>query len=191
MLAPPEDITRAAGARCDALVVGPGLGRGADDEVRALWATEARACVFDADALRAIAPLATLAPAAGPRLLTPHAGEAAALLGASRERVTRDRLAAAAALGAVAATVLKGPCPVVAGDGPARVHPGWLPQLGTAGSGDVLAGVCGALLARSPRALPRAEVVERASRAVAMHLHAARSLHVGAGAGDVARALRP
>ncbi len=189
MLQTPDALAGAAGARCDALVLGPGLGRASDAEVRHCWTNEERPCVMDADALRAIAPLHTMGKPGGPRLLTPHAGEAAALLGMARDALGDDRFAVATKLGAYAPTVLKGACSIVAGAGPLRVHSGWLPQLGTAGSGDVLAGVCGALLAREPRARTHDAVIERASLAVAMHLAAGRAVPVGATASDLAGAL--
>jgi hydroxyethylthiazole kinase-like uncharacterized protein yjeF len=103
--------------------------------------------VVDADALAAFATLGKLTP---PVLLTPHAGELARLLGVDRAEVEAARLAharrAARELGAV--VLLKGSTTVVARpDGRTRVNPTGTPALGTAGSGDVLAGLCGALLA--------------------------------------------
>ena len=85
-----------------------------------------------------------------PLLLTPHAGELARLVGADRDDVEARRLhhatTAATELGAV--VLLKGSTTVVAGpDGRVRVNPTGTPALATAGSGDVLAGLCGALLA--------------------------------------------
>lgn len=129
--------------RYDALVVGPGLGRSADEEVRRLWATHPKPCVFDADALTALDGT----PSAHPRLLTPHAGEAARLLGRPWRALESDRLATAHALRVIAPTIYKGACPVVTGS-PIRILWGANPALATGGSGDVLAGVCGALLAR-------------------------------------------
>ena len=83
-------------------------------------------------------------------LLTPHAGELARLLGVDRDEVEAARLAharrAARELGAV--VLLKGSTTLVARpDGRVRANPTGTPALGTAGSGDVLAGLCGALLA--------------------------------------------
>ena len=85
-----------------------------------------------------------------PLLLTPHAGELARLVGADRDDVEARRLhhatTAATELGAV--VLLKGSATVVADpDGRVRVNPTGTPALATAGSGDVLAGLCGALLA--------------------------------------------
>ena len=103
--------------------------------------------VVDADALGAFAELRDHRAEA---LLTPHAGELARLLGVERADVESARLAharrAARELGAV--VLLKGSTTVVAHpDGSVRVNPTGTPALGTAGSGDVLAGLCGALLA--------------------------------------------
>ena len=103
--------------------------------------------VVDADALPAFVGHRGSGP---PLLLTPHAGELARLVGAERADVEARRLhharAAARDLGAV--VLLKGSTTVVARpDGRARVNPTGTPALATAGSGDVLAGLCGALLA--------------------------------------------
>jgi hydroxyethylthiazole kinase-like uncharacterized protein yjeF len=103
--------------------------------------------VVDADALAAFAELRDPSATA---LLTPHAGELARLLGVDRADVESARLGharrAARELGAV--VLLKGSTTVVAHpDGRVRVNPTGTPALGTAGSGDVLAGLCGALLA--------------------------------------------
>ena len=103
--------------------------------------------VVDADALAAFAELRDHRATA---LLTPHAGELARLLGVDRADVESARRAharrAARELGAV--VLLKGSTTVVAHpDGQVRVNPTGTPALGTAGSGDVLAGLCGALLA--------------------------------------------
>ena len=105
--------------------------------------------VVDADALDALRrpPGSTPAP---PLLLTPHAGELARLVGADRADVEARRLhhAPAAARDLDAVVLLKGSTTVVARpDGLVRVNPTGTPALATAGSGDVLAGLCGALLA--------------------------------------------
>ncbi|GAB4251096.1 NAD(P)H-hydrate dehydratase [Deferrisoma sp.] len=141
-----------AGEPADAWVVGPGLGTGenAGRLVGALLERAESPCVVDADALNLLAAAGT--PRLGPdRVLTPHPGEAARLLGRSTAEVQADRVGAAKALvertGAV--VVLKGAGTLVAAPGE-RV---WLvaagnPGMATAGTGDVLAGVIGALLAR-------------------------------------------
>ncbi|MFE9255056.1 NAD(P)H-hydrate dehydratase [Streptomyces sp. NPDC006879] len=140
--------TPAKAGRVQAWVVGPGLGdtRGAVTEV---LASEVPVLV-DADGLRGLDPEALRARVA-PTLLTPHAGEAAALLGVGREEVEASRLAAARELAARygATVLLKGATTLVAdpGGGPVRVNPTGTPWLATAGSGDVLSGLTGSLLA--------------------------------------------
>lgn len=101
--------------------------------------------VVDADALGALTGHLDV-----PLLLTPHAGELSRLLGVDREVIEARRLEharrAAAQLDAV--VLLKGSTTVVAHpSGQVRANPTGTPALATAGSGDVLAGLCGALLA--------------------------------------------
>ncbi len=140
----------------DAIVIGCGLGQG--DEARG-WLTEVLACglgaVLDADALNLIADdPRVLVRAAGPIVITPHPGEAARLLGISAKDVEADRLAAARALAALthAVVVLKGArtivCDGMLGDDHCSINPTGSPALATGGSGDVLAGVIGGLLAQ-------------------------------------------
>jgi len=143
--------------RCRALVIGPGLGRAewTRAQVRRLVASSPVPVVADADALFALgdAPSAREVVTSGDRpvILTPHDGEYRTMAGSAPGP---DRVAAARALaertGAV--VLLKGSLTAVASpDGPA---PGVLlagagtPRLATAGTGDVLSGVIGALLAR-------------------------------------------
>lgn len=139
--------------RVQAWVVGPGLG---DDAERLADVVDADVPVLiDADGLRLVdADVVRGRGARGvPTLLTPHAGEAAALLGVSREEVERGRLAAVRELAARygATVLLKGSTTLVAGPpeggGAVRVNPTGTPWLATAGSGDVLSGLAGALLA--------------------------------------------
>ncbi len=137
----------------DALVIGPGLHRGAETGplLRDLLVTAQRPAVLDADALNALAPEpAWLGTLGAPVILTPHPGELARLCGLTIEAVQADRIglaqARAAAWGVV--LVLKGARTVVAAPGrPAAVIPTGNPGLATGGSGDVLSGLCGALLA--------------------------------------------
>lgn len=135
--------------RVQAWVVGPGLGDEGGPEVREALSQPVPVLV-DADGLRGLDP-GELRARAAPTLLTPHAGEAAALLGVSRETVEAGRLAAVRGLaeryGAVA--LLKGSTTLIAtaGPGPVRVNPTGTPWLATAGSGDVLSGLAGSLLA--------------------------------------------
>ncbi|MET7932595.1 NAD(P)H-hydrate dehydratase [Streptomyces sp. NPDC005322] len=136
--------------RVQAWVVGPGLGDGAAarHSVEDVLASDVPVLV-DADGLHLL-PAGGLGGRAAPTVLTPHAGEAAALLGTSREEVETGRLAAVRALaeryGATA--LLKGSTTLIAdGQGPVRVNPTGTGWLATAGSGDVLSGLTGSLLA--------------------------------------------
>ncbi|MGW6555791.1 bifunctional ADP-dependent NAD(P)H-hydrate dehydratase/NAD(P)H-hydrate epimerase, partial [Streptomyces sp. NPDC055051] len=120
--------------RVQAWVVGPGLGDGpgAEAAVAEVLASDVPVLV-DADGLRALDPDA-LRERAAPTLLTPHAGEAAALLGTDRAAVEAGRLAAVRALaGRYGATVLlKGSTTLVCGPGgtgPVRVNPTGTPLL--------------------------------------------------------------
>ena len=183
---PPEVMVAEPGpfAGCDAWVVGPGLGRGSDAAVRRLWAEDPRPAVFDADAIRALDGT----PSEHPRLLTPHAGEAAHLLGRDWRTLEGDRLATATALRGVAPAIYKGACPIVTGT-PLAILAGGHPQAGTGGSGDVLAGLCGALLARG-RPVSGDAVEALAVRAAYLHLRAATIAGpVGITASDIADAI--
>ncbi|MGI5481201.1 NAD(P)H-hydrate dehydratase [Streptomyces lavendofoliae] len=146
----PETLVHAGppakAGRVQAWVVGPGLG----DTPGVADVLESDVPVLvDADGLRNLDPAAVRSRPA-PTVLTPHAGEAAALLGTAREDVESRRLEAVRELaGRYGATVLlKGSTTLVArADGPVRVNPTGTPWLATAGSGDVLSGLAGSLLA--------------------------------------------
>ncbi len=142
-----EDIEDLVPERYSALAVGPGVGTGPAvvARCRALWRDAPVPAVFDADGLNALA--GALEPSAHPRLMTPHPGEAARLLGSSPAAVQRDRLGALRQLAAWAPVLLKGRHTLVSG-APPTVNPTGGPSLATAGSGDVLTGLVGALLAR-------------------------------------------
>ena len=137
----------------DAVVLGPGLGR-ADETlalVRRLAERIHRPLVLDADALLAFADEPTaLAERRAPTIVTPHPGEAAALLGCTSAEINADRASAARELairtGAVA--VLKGAATVIAQEKRLAVNPTGGPLLGSGGTGDVLAGMVGGFLAQ-------------------------------------------
>ncbi|MFC7913057.1 NAD(P)H-hydrate dehydratase [Streptomyces sp. NPDC057386] len=135
--------------RVQAWVTGPGAGD--DAATVAEVVREEVPVLIDADGLRLAEPAAVRARTA-PTLLTPHAGEAAALLGVDREEVESARLTAVRELAARygAAVLLKGSTTLVApagGRGAVRVNATGTPWLATAGSGDVLSGLAGSLLA--------------------------------------------
>lgn len=132
----------------DALAIGPGLGTAAPTRsaVAAILAGCAAPAVIDADGLNALAPLSGPVPGAG-RVLTPHPGELRRLQPEGPETRLEQTRQLAGNSGAV--VLLKGAGTLVAGpDGAAWLNPTGHPGLGTAGSGDVLTGVVGALLAR-------------------------------------------
>ncbi|MBY4897553.1 NAD(P)H-hydrate dehydratase [Cupriavidus sp. AU9028] len=168
-----------------AIVAGPGLGSG-ESAVAALLATfdTDHPLVLDADALNLLASdtqlAARLRQASQPRVLTPHPLEAARLLGCDVAEVQGDRLGAARRLAQdwAAVIVLKGSGTIVAAvddDAPA-LNPTGNAGLATAGTGDVLAGMIGALLAQG---MPPAAA---AQAAVWLHGQAADDL-VAAGQG--------
>jgi hydroxyethylthiazole kinase-like uncharacterized protein yjeF len=150
---------RAALARYDAVLLGPGLGAGPPSAafVGALMGDLAGLgavprLVVDADGLNLIAQLAG-GPAALPALsvVTPHPGEMARLLGSDTETVNADRVsvARAAAQSWNLVVVLKGAFTVVAApDGRVSINPFATPALATAGTGDVLSGLITGLLAQ-------------------------------------------
>ncbi|HTB33683.1 MAG TPA: NAD(P)H-hydrate dehydratase, partial [bacterium] len=143
---------------CGAMVVGPGLGRAASTQalVRALWRTAPLPALFDADALHALA----LGDApAGPRVLTPHEGELKALLGPAALESGRPAAARALASAASAVALLKGPATLVAGpDGALSINTSGSAALASAGTGDVLSGLIGALLAQGAAAFDAASL---------------------------------
>jgi ADP-dependent NAD(P)H-hydrate dehydratase / NAD(P)H-hydrate epimerase len=170
--------------RVQAWAAGPGMGTSEDsaDLMAAVLATDLPVLV-DADGLTLLAAERGLLPRPAPTLLTPHAGEMARLLGASASDVEARRLEyarkAASELGAT--VLLKGSTTVIVGPGedePALVNPTGTPWLATAGTGDVLTGLAGALLAQGLAASHAA--------AVAAYLHglAARLAAAGQPSGE-------
>jgi ADP-dependent NAD(P)H-hydrate dehydratase / NAD(P)H-hydrate epimerase len=163
-----------AGRRGGALLVGPGFGR-TDPAVtlaRELAAAAEVPVVLDADGLNAHAGrLEGLADRSGPTVLTPHAGELGRLAGCPSAEIAARRLhhARDAARRSRAIVVLKGDDTIVAApDGRVGISPGGAPALATAGTGDVLAGVAAAMLAKG------LEPFLAACAAVRLHLDAGR-----------------
>ncbi|MFD4022872.1 NAD(P)H-hydrate dehydratase [Streptomyces sp. NPDC058576] len=164
--------------RVQAWVVGPGLGDGrrAEAAVADVLAADVPVLV-DADGLRLL-DAETVRTRTAPTVLTPHAGEAAALLGTAREEVESGRLTAVRELAARfrATVLLKGSTTLIAEarDTPVRVNPTGTSWLATAGSGDVLSGLTGSLLA--------AGLPPRDAASVGAYLHGLAARHGSDGA---------
>jgi hydroxyethylthiazole kinase-like uncharacterized protein yjeF len=184
----PADLLRILAGR-QAIGIGPGLGRDA-------WAGSLLGAaldsnlpaVLDADALNL---LANQEVSPGPRVLTPHPGEAARLLGETTEAISRDRIAAARAIaeryGAVC--VLKGCGTVVTDAASLYVCDRGNPGMATGGMGDSLTGVIASLMAQGLEPL-RAAVCGVWLHASAADREAARHGTVGLLATDLFPALR-
>jgi hydroxyethylthiazole kinase-like uncharacterized protein yjeF len=184
----PELMLRSSldGIDADAVAIGPGMGHG--DAALSLLVhaieTAATLCI-DADALNAIAGrddlAALLRKRTVPAILTPHPLEAARLLKSDVKTVQQDRVAAAIDLARrfASVVVLKGAGTIVAeADGAWVINTTGNPALGTGGTGDVLSGLVGGLLAQ------RVPPVEAARAAVWVHGTAADDL-VARGVGPI------
>lgn len=141
-------------SRSDAVALGPGLSLDPETQslIRELIRDVGKPMVVDADALTALAGhLDALDGAPGPRLLTPHPGEMARMLGRAVAAVQADRIEVVRAVCARHRVwaVLKGAGSVIgAPDGRVFINPTGNPGMATGGSGDVLTGMAGAFLAR-------------------------------------------
>jgi ADP-dependent NAD(P)H-hydrate dehydratase / NAD(P)H-hydrate epimerase len=190
----PDDV-----GRVQAWVAGPGMGTddAAADRLSRVLATNLPVLV-DADGLTLLAKHRGLLPRAAPTLLTPHAGELGRLLGADPADVTARRLEharrAAAQFGAC--VLVKGSTTVVAPPhdvDPVLVNTTGTSWLATAGTGDVLAGLAGALLAQG-LAAPQAALCAAYLHGLAARLAAGGARGQGGGeapigASDVVAAL--
>jgi hydroxyethylthiazole kinase-like uncharacterized protein yjeF len=177
--APGQEIE--AAGRVQAWLAGPGMGTGeaARRRLAAVLASDLPVLV-DADGLTLLSREPALVTGrTAPTLLTPHAGELARLMDADPADVAARRVeharAAAARLGAC--VLLKGSTTVIASpqDGPLLVNPTGTSWLATAGTGDVLAGLAGALLAQG---LPTAQAA-----AAAAYLHGIAARYAAGGPG--------
>jgi ADP-dependent NAD(P)H-hydrate dehydratase / NAD(P)H-hydrate epimerase len=160
------DRALALAAERDAVALGPGLGSGAStrDFVRGFVARCPVPLLVDADGLNAIAAggrdgVGALSRRSLPTVLTPHPGEMGRVAGLTVPQVQERRVEVArdvaAATGAV--VVLKGQRTVVARrEGPPAINPTGNAGMAKGGSGDVLSGMIGALMARGADAWPAA-----------------------------------
>ena len=171
-----------------AVVIGPGFGTGDDAEavLAHVLAAYEGPVVLDADAITMIARSpALLDHAKRTPVMTPHAGEMSRLLGVKARDVEADRFAAARGIAAKtrAVVLLKGPHTLIATPaGRVVINPSGNPALATAGSGDVLAGILGAISCN-------AQAFEAASAAAYVHGAAAdawQRAHGGADRGMLA-----
>ena len=176
-----------------AIACGPGLGLA--EETRALVANVVRRArvplVLDADGLNAVAGTGLLRARGGPTVITPHPGEMARLVGSDTAHVQGDRLGVARefarAEGVV--VVLKGARTIIARpDGGAAISPTGNPGMASGGTGDVLAGIIGGLLAQG-LAPYDAAVLGVFAHGAAGDAVAARQGEVGLLAGDIAAEL--
>ncbi len=149
-IADAADILKAGRVQAWAVGSGLGTGNGSPYVVETILSTDVPVLV-DADAITVVSGHRDWLARTPGTLLTPHAGEFAKLMGCERDDVEAHRLTwarrAAAELGVT--VLLKGSTTVVADvDGRTSVNTTATPWLGTAGSGDVLSGVCGSLMAQ-------------------------------------------
>ncbi len=196
MTAAAAEVILAAAERADAVALGPGLGRtdATRELVRILLERLELPVVLDADGLWAVAGhLAWVFARDAPTVLTPHAGELARLLGRESAWVSAHRLDAvqAGADDAGAVVLLKGADTLVGAPGHGvLVSDHGNPGLATAGSGDVLAGVAAAFLAKGME--PQVAAAAAATAAgVASGLAAETHGTAGMIARDVVEALSP
>ena len=143
--------------RCSALVLGPGISSNVEtiEFVQKLVQKVKKPCVVDADGLNAVAHNVACWPKPAENfVLTPHPKELSRLIGSSAADIQSDRISAAqkAATKFGCTVVLKGAHTVVAGPGQdvqrVYINPTGNSGMATAGSGDVLSGIIGGLLAQ-------------------------------------------
>jgi len=162
------------------IAVGPGMGRseGLDELVGRLYREPAKPMVFDADALNALAARPdVLSQAAGPRILTPHPGEFARLIGKRLEDDAREEAAVELAARCGVIVVLKGYRTLIT-DGRRRAkNTTGNPGMATGGSGDVLTGLIAALACQDLEPYDAARL--------AVHLHGLAGDHAAAELGEV------
>ncbi|GDY07813.1 hypothetical protein LBMAG52_12990 [Planctomycetia bacterium] len=150
----------------DAVALGPGLGqsRGVAAIVNSLFTELPQPMVVDADALNALAASGgagrLASSAAGPRILTPHPGEFARLIGSDIATVQSQRAKLAAEFAATHGVIvlLKGQGTIITDGDRVAINRTGNPGMATGGSGDVLTGLIAALLAQGMPAFQAAQV---------------------------------
>ncbi len=176
------DILREKWASCQVVAAGPGLSR--DSDVMPVLVGILHECrlpvVLDADALNLLATDPNLTRERdGATLLTPHPGEAARMLGVTAEVVQHDRIGSVRRLAEIynCTVILKGAHTLIADSGGSiSLNVTGNSGMGTAGSGDVLAGIAAALLAQGL-------TVPQAAR-LAVYLHGLSGDHAAAAKGE-------
>jgi NAD(P)H-hydrate epimerase len=148
-----EEQIVAACEGADAIVFGPGIGREPSLErlLRSLISRLSSPLVIDADAFQALSgALALISERRQPTVITPHAGELARLLDEDSTQIAEHRLESAleAARISKAVVVSKGDDTIVTDGDRVAINPYSTPGLATAGTGDILSGMIGAMLAR-------------------------------------------
>jgi NAD(P)H-hydrate epimerase len=158
MVSPIEDFAQLLGKKFDAIAIGPGLGRERDEMTRDFVRDCPLPCVVDADALNAISQSPEiLKSCAGSRLLTPHPLELERIF--RRQNLPRRAWLEAFVSEFPVTLLLKGARSLVGQSGFAPSynstgHPG----MGSGGMGDVLTGVCAALIAQGKTPLESAKL---------------------------------
>lgn len=146
MVAPLHSAEDVLQPRLDALAIGPGVGRERDPMMREIVQRATIPCVVDADALSAVTA-SMLRSSAGPRLLTPHPGEMERLF--PRNGRTRREWLTAFLEECPATLLLKGSRTLIGSPAtPPSFNSTGHPGMATGGMGDVLTGVCAALVAQ-------------------------------------------
>lgn len=147
----------------DSLAIGPGLGRSGEltNMVTEFYADSPLPMLIDADALNALAEKSEIySQHQGPRVLTPHPGEFARLIGKPIEEINRHREEIATEFAAQhqVVLVLKGPGTIVTNGNELYVNTTGNSGLGTGGTGDVLTGIISSLMAQGVSPLEAAKL---------------------------------
>lgn len=196
MLRKPAAISHIAQLNC--VVIGPGLGHTQTAiELLEFWLTQNLALLLDADALNLIAALPYLAALTKARtaetVITPHPGEAGRLLACTNADIQQNRTASALKLADMlhVTCVLKGAGSVCAfHDGSWFINSSGNPGLASAGTGDVLSGLIGSLMAQGLSGLAAAKLGVYVHGAAADQLVAQGIGPVGLTASEVSQQVR-